>query len=171
MKNTINKLGVDIGGVIIGRGSDEEDTSFFGSNYLLTEAIPDVFESIKKLKDADFDIYLVSKCGSSTEKKSRDWLAHRNFYAYTGVNEAKVRFCKKRADKATICDELGITHFIDDRLEVLSYLKGVQHLYLFNPDEAEMHNFESFLSRVTKVSAWHELISLLIPQSSGCASQ
>ena len=34
------KLGVDIGGVIIDRANDRTDTSFFGGNYLETTAVP-----------------------------------------------------------------------------------------------------------------------------------
>jgi hypothetical protein len=48
------------------------------------------------------------------------------------VARDSVRFCRKRADKAIHCAELGITHMIDDRLEVHRALRDlVPHLYLF----------------------------------------
>ena len=162
MKTINGVLGVDIGGVIIGRGSDREDTSFFGPNYLLTESVTGVFESLRQLRDTGFDIFLVSKCGKTTEEKSKDWLKHHNFYRLTGVDESSVRFCRKRRDKANICEELGVTHFVDDRLEVLSYLENVSNLYLFNPDEEEVRLFDSFLSKVSRVSSWQDLTPLLL---------
>lgn len=46
------------------------------------------------------------------------------------------RPCLRRADKAAHCAELGITHFVDDRREVLKFLVGiVPHLYLFGPQD------------------------------------
>jgi hypothetical protein len=45
-----------------------------------------------------------------------------------------VRFCREWADKATHCTELAITHFIDDKTEVLACLVSVvPHLFLFGP--------------------------------------
>ena len=37
--------------------------------------------------------------------------------------ESNVHFCYKRADKAPICKELGITAFIDDHPGVLFFKK------------------------------------------------
>ena len=45
-----------------------------------------------------------------------------------------VRFCRQRPEKRDICQELNITHFVDDRPDVLASLKGtVPHRYLFGP--------------------------------------
>lgn len=155
---TIRKFGVDVGGVLIGRDNNAADTSFFGPNYLLTPQVPHAFESIKQLRKADFDVYLVSKCGSSIESKTLNWLDHHNFYDLTGVNRNQVRFCRQRAEKAGICDQLGLTHFIDDRLEVLSYLINVEHLFLINADPKEVRRYEGFLPKVTTVNAWGDVV-------------
>lgn len=156
------KFGVDIGGVLIGRENDGTDTSFFGPNYLLTTQVPQAFESIKKLREADFDVYLVSKCGASTEKKTLDWLEHNNFYDLTNVDRNRVRFCRQRAEKAGICDEIGVTHFIDDRLEVLSYLVNVEHLFLINADAKEVRRYQHFLPKVNMVRTWPEVLDLAL---------
>jgi hypothetical protein len=48
-----------------------------------------------------------------------------------------VRFCLQRPEKALHCRELGITHFIDDRTDVLEAMIGVvPNLYLFGPQRA-----------------------------------
>ena len=43
-----------------------------------------------------------------------------------------MRFCRRRPDKRVHAIELGLSHFIDDRRDVLAALVGaVPHLYLF----------------------------------------
>jgi hypothetical protein len=157
-------LGIDIGGVIIDRVNDNTDTSFFGSNYLRTSAVPGAFEEIRKLVDGRFgsQVYLVSKCGKQVEAKSRDWLAHHRFHELTGVCKDNIRFCLRRHEKAGICEELGITHFVDDRLEVLSHLTSVRSLFLFQPRLEEVRKFSQHLSRVQQVQSWAEISNALL---------
>jgi hypothetical protein len=152
-------LGVDIGGVIIDRVNDGTDTSFFGENYLRTTAVPKAFEVIRDLAQKRFGnrVYLVSKCGSKTEAKTLEWLAHHRFYEVACVASDNVRFCRERHEKAGICQKLGITHFVDDRLEVLSYLTSVGKLFLFQPQEKEIRRFAQHLNRVQRVESWQEI--------------
>ena len=160
----IEKLGVDIGGVLIDRINDNTDTSFFGDNYLKTTTVPNAFESVKRLAAARFgdEVHLVSKCGPNIERKSREWLAHHDFHAETGVPPERMHFCRRRQDKAPICKSLGLTHFIDDRLEVLSYLKSVPHLFLFMPRPAEVKRHARHLKRVHRVESWAEVLAALL---------
>src|SRR3970040_1117951 len=126
-------LGVDIGGVIIDRvRNDGTDTAFKSKRYLETTAIPGVFSSLAKLRERfNGEIFVVSKAGLETELKTRDWLNHKGFYDLTGINPGDVHYCRERKEKAPICEWLGITHFIDDRLEILSYMYSVPNKYLF----------------------------------------
>jgi hypothetical protein len=160
-------LGVDIGGVVIQRTGDpgEDDTSFWGPNYLETPEIADAITTIAALSRERFGqaIYLVSKCGEDTEERSREWLSHNQFFARTGVPAANVHFCRKRAEKAPICTQLGVTHFVDDRLEVLSYLDDVPHRYLFQPRDEEVAEFSQFLSAVQSVDSWKAVRAALDP--------
>lgn len=158
-------LGVDIGGVIIDRANDGTDTSFFSDNYLATTAVPDAFEALRDLVARRFggNAYLVSKCGQRIQEKTLSWLDHHRFYELTGISRDNVRFCRKRDQKAGICAELGITHFVDDRLEVLGYLKTVEALYLFQPRPSEVHTFRHFLPRVTTVDSWEEILRAELP--------
>jgi hypothetical protein len=158
-------LGVDIGGVIIDRVNDDADTSFFSENYLRTTAVPDAFEVIRDLVEKRFRgrVHLVSKCGRKVEAKTLDWLGHHRFHELTGVPPANVHFCRERHEKAGICERVGITHFIDDRLEVLGYLTSVPSLFLFRPSPEEMEHFAQYLPRVRVVSAWQEVRSALVP--------
>ncbi len=160
----IERLGVDIGGVLIDRINDNTDTSFFGDNYLRTTAVPGAFDAIMELSERRFGghIHLVSKCGPRVEQKSRDWLAHHDFFRTTGVDPAHLHFCRQRQEKAPICETLGLTHFIDDRLEVLGYLTSVPNLYLFHPTAGEVEKHARHLVRVHRVESWDEVLAALI---------
>lgn len=152
-------LGIDVGGVIIDRVEDGSDTSFFGGRYLETPQVPDAIATIAALVKGRFEgrAFVVSKCGAATEKKTREWLAHNGFHEATGIGPEAIRFCRKREQKAPICVEFGITHFVDDRLEVLSCLTSVPNRFLFRPFEEEVEANRSHLAGVTRVESWAEL--------------
>jgi len=130
------RLGIDIGRVIITGDEPGGDTNFIGGgteDVLRTPMIEGAFDSIARLV-ALFGgrVWLVSKCGARMEAKTRLWLAHHRFYELTGVPESHVRFCRQRPEKRDHALELGLTHFIDDRTDVLAHLEGaVPHLVLF----------------------------------------
>jgi len=155
---------VDVGGVIIDRINDNTDTSFLSDNYLKTTSVPGTFEHLTKLNNSLFKdrVFIVSKCGEKVQNKTLEWMAYHNFYEVTGIPKERVNFCRKRDGKGPICRDLGITHFVDDRLEVLSYmLDDVEKLYLFKPQEHEVKGWEKFLPKVTRVETWPEFKKLL----------
>lgn len=160
----VDTLGVDIGGVIIERVNDDADTSFFSKNYLKTPAMPGVFEVLRRLVSERFKerVYLVSKCGPNKQHKSREWLGHQDFFKKTGIYAGHVEFCLKRSDKAAICEKLGITHFIDDKLEVLGSLGTVPNKILFKPDEPEVKRYQFAYKQVRRVESWPEVEKLLL---------
>ena len=126
-------LGLDVGGVIVDRTGEESDTSFFGDRPMDTPAVPGAFEAIAALTAGPFEgrVHVVSKAGPKIARLTREWFAHTGFFERTGVSPDRVRFVRHRHEKAPICDELGITHFVDDRLSVLEHLGNVPHRYLF----------------------------------------
>ena len=130
-------VGIDIGKVIMApvKGG-KSDTSFLSGTLeqaMRTPPSPGAFEGVRALVDAfEGRAWLVSKCGAKVQHKTRLWLEHWDFFEATGMEAKSVRFCLKRPQKADHCAELGITHFIDDRLDVLECLRGlVSNLYLF----------------------------------------
>ena len=135
------RLGVDIGRVIIGGGASHpsgEDTAFFdgGTEEMLrTPAVTGAFEALPGLVERfGGRVWLVSKCGEPVQRRTLAWLDHHGFYDRTGIPAGNVRFCRRRPDKATHCRELGITDFVDDRVDVLDALRGtVERRYLFGP--------------------------------------
>lgn len=136
------KLGIDIGRVLIqpDAGGSGSDTSFMGAS--LEEAVrtppyTGMFEVVPELvRTFNGQVWLVSKAYPKMQNKTRRWLEHHRFFERTGIPADHLRFCLERHQKADHCRELGITHFIDDRVDVLTHLAGVvPHRYLFGPQK------------------------------------
>jgi hypothetical protein len=168
MENREPRLGVDFGRVIQG-GPDPSgnvaDTAFLGVG--LEEAVespptPGAMEVMPRLVTRfGGRAWIISKCGESTERKTLAWLRHHDFYARTGLPEGNVRFCRRREDKAIHCAELGITHMIDDRLDVH---RAIRHLvpnrYLFGPQAEPAPDW------VNPILTWYDLEDILAEPSS-----
>ncbi len=133
------KLGIDVGRVLISPGDDSRpDTSFIGGSIedaLRTPPYDGMFEVVPALVTRFAgEAWIVSKCGQRVQDRTLQWFAYHRFFERTGIKRENVRFCLKRPDKAVHCRELGITHFIDDRIDVLQAMVGtVPNLYLFGP--------------------------------------
>lgn len=133
-------LGVDFGRVINDSGSHPsgDDTTFLTGDeeaMLATPAMAGAFETLSRLTVIfDERVWIISKAGPTTQAKTERWLTHQGFFDLTGVPRTQVRFVRSRADKAGVREELGVTHFVDDRRDVLLLLVGiVPNLYLFGP--------------------------------------
>ena len=131
----MNRLGIDIGRVIIDGSSGSGDTSFFSGDtaaMLRTPAVPRAFAAIARFVPLFEEAWLVSKCGPRVQRRSVEWLRHHRFFEVTGIAEGNVRFCLRRPEKAIHCAELGITHFVDDKPDVIAAITPVvPHRYLF----------------------------------------
>ena len=138
MKNK-HTLGVDIGRVLI--HGDGPDTSFIGgtdADALRTPAMAGSFEALARLCELFAGrVWLVSKCGPRIQARSRQWLDRHRFFQSTGIRYGQVRFCRERKEKAPICAELGVSLFVDDRLDVLAAMTGiVPHRFHFGASSA-----------------------------------
>jgi len=155
-------LGIDVGGVIIDRANDKTDTAFFGKNYLKTTPVEGAFGAIAVLNRLMFKgrVHIVSKCGLKIARQTLEWMEHWRFFEETGLDPGRIHFCLKREDKAPMAKSLGLTHFIDDRLEILGHLRGiVAHRYLFQGRKDEIARFKASLDGVIQVGSWEEALS------------
>ena len=152
------RLGIDIGRVIIGPALDgAEDTSFLGTTVeeaMATPPAPGAFAAIRHLVERfEGAVWLVSKAGPSVQRKTGRWFEHHGFHAATGLGPDRVRFCLRRAEKADHCRQLGLTHFIDDRIDVLGYLEGiVEHRMLFGEQQ------QAVSAGLIQVRTWAEVL-------------
>lgn len=156
-------LGVDVGGVIVTLVDRDEDTSFFGSRPLETPSVTGVSEPLAALTVEPFAtrVHLVSKAGPKVAANTRDWLTHHHFFDRTGIPAANLHFVRERADKAPVCQRLGVTHFVDDRLDVLAHLDTVEHRYLFLGGTGGQAPADGVPGWATVVDTWAGLVTLL----------
>lgn len=139
--NGCPRLGLDIGGVLISPSNGSSDTSLFGktlADALRTPPVEGMFEHVPILvRRFRQEVWLISKCGPRIEERTLRWLDHHQFYQRTSILRENVRFCRARPEKADHCRELGITHFLDDRADVLGLLESVVPFrYLFGPHQS-----------------------------------
>lgn len=163
MKYKQHRLGIDIGRVIITPGDDNADTSFLRGSIqdaLNTKPYPGAFETILKLVLLfNHEVWLVSKAGPRTQEKTLLWLEHHKFYQRTGLFRENIRFCRKRHEKADHCREIGISHFIDDRIDVLRHLRQqVPNLYLFGEQKSGF----VFPRWLTPTLSWQDVGNVLL---------
>lgn len=84
------------------------------------------------------------------QERTLGWMGAVDFHARTGLHRDHVRFCRERVEKKAICSELGITHFVDDRVHIMQILRGsVPNLYLFGPS-GEGHQCPPWATPVTE---------------------
>ncbi|GAA4229445.1 hypothetical protein GCM10022254_21880 [Actinomadura meridiana] len=140
--DTTARLGVDFGRVIHGGllAPGDDDTAFLSGSFeeaLASPATDGVYEVLPGLVEAFAGrAWIISKCGDRVRKRTLAWLDHHDFYTRTGLRRENVRFCRKRPEKALHCAEIGITHMIDDRLDVHRAIREiVPYRYLFGPEK------------------------------------
>ena len=106
---------------------------------------------------------MVYNASDVADQKIISWLRSHNFFERTGITLERVRRTENGRNKLSVCRMYKSTHFIDDRLEVLSHLTGeVRDLYLFRPQAEEVERYQSFLTHVQKIASWGEIVKLLL---------
>ena len=147
-------LGVDLGGVTMSREKNEAGI------YL---PILGSFGALSRLRDHfRGNVVIVSRVNDNEQARGiLESLSRQDFFSFTGIARTAIHFCIKREEKAPICVRLGVTHFIDDRLEVLYHLHraGIKNLYLFQgrKEEYSVAPYNSILGEVTRVESWQEV--------------
>ena len=145
---------------VIGGKADTRFLSGGITQALATPPTPGAMEGIATLVNAFAGrVWLISKAGPNTQHKTGLWLEHQDFYTKTGVNARQIRFCLQRPEKAIHCQQLGITHFIDDRLDVLDHLRHcVEKRYLFG----EQTTSQVVPPSITPVLTWPETVKRIL---------
>jgi hypothetical protein len=142
------RLGIDIGRVIIDGAANPAggDTAFFSGDeavMLATPEMPGAIAVIARLVPLFAGrVWLVSKCGPRVQARTLRWLDARDFCRRTGVPRENVLFCRARPEKRGYCEDLRLTHFIDDHPEVHAAIRGaVEHQYFFGPQRGTVPGY------------------------------
>jgi hypothetical protein len=140
----MERLGVDIGGPIMASPND----LFFSDRYLEVALVPGVLASLGRLRSRFGEhVYLIST-NVGRRPQALEILAKHRILEFVGRD--RVVMCDTDAEKAITCRDLGITHFVDDRIEVLDLLATVTRRYLFSSEGAG----PSLPSNTVRVASW-----------------
>jgi hypothetical protein len=97
------------------------------------------------------------------DQKIISWLKAHNFFDQTDIPPERVKRTINGRNKLSVCEFYQATHFVDDRLEVLSQLVGsVRKLYLFRPQKHEVEQYKNFLVHVQQITSWDQIVQLLL---------
>jgi hypothetical protein len=159
MDNHMILIGMDVHGVIM----DKFDKSKSVEEYLTTVPLKHATTVIKNIIDlyGPENTFIISKCPMYAEDEIIKWLDNQNFFTEIGFIRSNVYFCRERTDKAPVAKQLRLTHFIDDRVDVLNAMKDVvSNRILFtgggNHEESddktitELDNWDSVQDYITK---------------------
>jgi hypothetical protein len=130
---------------------------------MATTAVEDAFVAVEILVDTfgKENVFIISKCGEVIEDKTRKWLVGNDLYPRTGFDLANLYFCRTRAEKAPLAEELGLTDYIDDHADVLQYMKGiVERRYLFGPQRDETQDTTGL---ILVEAWWMEALTAILP--------
>lgn len=155
----IEKFGTDIGGVLAAHATLELLEQPGG--HLAVPEIEGAFDAVRQLRQEKFgnEAYVISMCDEEIEVRSREWLTHTGFVERTGIEWDRIIYCRTFAEKAQIAGRIGLTHFVDDRLEVMGGFNNGERLYLFQPNMRERAQFSQHLHKVLEVQSWREIVA------------
>lgn len=128
-------------------------------------AITGAFGAIARLHRERFlaSCWLVSRCKAEAEAEMLDWLERHRFFQITGIDRRHVVFCRVPSDKAEICRELNVTHFVDDRLAVLRHMIGVvPNLYRFLSRASKLEAVNGAIQGIRTIHTWVEITDALL---------
>lgn len=155
-------MGIDIGGVLVDRVAEDSDTSFFGDRPMDTPEVDGALAAVTTLLALfDGQVHIVSKAGPKIEALSRQWLAHRGFTGAAGVPDTNLHFVRERPAKNDVCQRLSITHFVDDRVDVMTHLTAVEHRFLFYGGLGANARPLGVPDGVIEIEHWGRLVALL----------
>lgn len=147
--NANEVLGIDLGNTIIYK----------------REPLPDAFRVIRELINKRFGerVYIVSRVNPEQEIRARAFVTSLEFTTHINIPIERVHFCRERHEKGPICKKMGITHFVDDRPEVMAHMPDtVIKKILFNPDPHEWCNYKQKLEGTFIVKSWVDVEKLLL---------
>jgi hypothetical protein len=138
------RLGIDIGRVIINGPAHPQggDTAFFAGDETTMLATPEMdgaLPAIARLVTLFAgQVWLISKCGPRVAPGcKRAPSAGSRAMTFTAAPESHpghVLFCRTRPEKRLHCQQLALTHFVDDHPEVHAAIQGAVHQqYFFGP--------------------------------------
>ena len=163
-------LGIDFGGVIIDASRDLFNNEPEVWTAASVPPLEGAFETLRYLARIRFGdrIWIISHAGNAV-KQARTilWLIYHNAYEEMSIPPHHVVFCPTSRAKARFCDELGVTHFLDNSVPVLRGLSAEVIKYLFLPilpGPQDLKTQTRFLpDGINPIASWEEFGQTIQP--------
>lgn len=150
------KIGIDINGVLANNKRAHIKTHDYSVFSVMEDAI-DIVREIVNLHGAE-NVYIISRVKShQLSFITGIWMETHNFLRETNVLLDNVYICSLLRDKAKIAKKLRLTHFIDNRPEVLNHFPKNIVIIAFQPEDKEMKKYPNVLSRAKVANSWKEV--------------
>lgn len=150
------KIGLDLNGVLA-----NNKTSYIKTrNYSIFSVMEDAVNVVKTIikRYGKENVYIISRVQShQLSFITGIWMETHNFLQKTNMSLDNVKICTRLKNKSRIAEELNITHFIDDRPEVLNYFSKNIILIAYRPKKSELKKYPDVASRAIIVNSWKEI--------------
>jgi hypothetical protein len=150
-------IGVDIGGVVIDHATSE---ALLQGQFDAVREVPGAVNTLRWLHRVggyERGVHLVSRCGAEVEAATLACFDARDVWGRTGLPRDHVHFVRTTVDKAEVARALGVSHFVDDRLDVLRSMPDVANRYLFAPTPEFADRAATEDPTIRRVDSWVEL--------------
>ncbi len=146
-------VGYDLGGTIYKRANGE---------LLLDRG---ALRVIRRLTTEKFGInsHIISKVNEEQKLRAIEAMREEDLCGITGIPRENVEFCEERHQKAALAERIGITHFIDDRPEVLIPMTSVPFRFLIRGSAEDLEMFGDKLEGIIRVQSWAEIEAYMFP--------
>ena len=115
------------------------------------------FETIKKIKENNIRYFLISRRRTGDAKeRALEVMKNRGLWPEY-FNEKNVYFVETPEKKNETAKKLGVTHYIDDEIDVLEIMKNVPNRFLFD----SFDNFKNN-SEFKRLVNWKEVSAIIL---------
>lgn len=131
-----------------------------------TVPLPDAFRVAKRIvTELDPNAVIISRVNEKQKQRALEWFKKENVLEQLGIKPENVYWCEQRCEKAPIVDKLGLTHFIDDRPEVMNYLSNEVVKIFINPDPSDLYDYRDDIQNFTVCSDWLAIEKLVFSKN------
>lgn len=127
-------------------------------DYLKIGEVEDSFKVLRELAEKRFgeaQVFLVFECKREICGKILKWLSTRNIHNRTKIRRGRIRRCQNISRLAKTCMNLGVTHLIDNNLELFTRLP-LERGYLLIPGQRRKEKLLAL--NVWQVGTWPTIL-------------
>lgn len=150
------KIGIDIVGVL----ADDKKPFIRAGEYVIFSLMKDAIEVVGRIvnKFGAENVFIVSRVTShQTALATGIWMETHQFLQKTKLPLENVHLCTRHGEKTEVAKKLGITHFIDNKLNVLDYFDDNVELLAFRVEKSEAEEYPGLLQRIIFIDSWQEI--------------